>query len=145
MAVDVYFPGLLPINWRSAAEGMNLNDRGPLFVALVHAVTLIQSPPGLPSRIAEGSVIWVYNTSKLTITHRPVQIEEAKAQGADHGFNAQTNADYLQHGNSLTGGEGCHVASNYNNFIVFYASTPDLLRMNSVSMVTDTPHKPLQF
>ncbi|KAK3061111.1 hypothetical protein LTR53_019882, partial [Teratosphaeriaceae sp. CCFEE 6253] len=71
-------------------------------------------------------------------------IAEAKASGADHAFNPKSDVDYVQQTRQITG-KGCHAAINVTNSVPAYSSTPELLRMNGLLMVTGIPQKPLQF
>ncbi|KAK0924707.1 hypothetical protein LTR57_005629 [Friedmanniomyces endolithicus] len=71
-------------------------------------------------------------------------LAEAKTSGADHVFNPKADADYIRQVREITG-KGCHAAINVTNSVPAYSSTPQLLRMNGVLMVTGIPQSPLQF
>ncbi|KAK1019268.1 hypothetical protein LTR54_001083 [Friedmanniomyces endolithicus] len=71
-------------------------------------------------------------------------LTEATASGADHVFNPKIDTDYIKRVREITG-KGCHAAINVTNSVPAYSSTPQLLRMNGVLMVTGIPQSPLQF
>ncbi|KAK5116406.1 hypothetical protein LTR62_007953 [Meristemomyces frigidus] len=85
-----------------------------------------------------------YGYKIVGVDLNPQALKEAVNSGADHVFNPKTDTDYITQIRSITG-KGCHAAINFTNSVQAYASTPDLLRMNGVLMVTGIPQKPLQF
>jgi len=72
------------------------------------------------------------------------QLDEAKAQGADHVFNPVTDKDYVAKIKEITNG-GCHAAVNFTASKRAYEQSPALLRINGILMVVGIPNGPLSF
>ncbi|TKA72396.1 hypothetical protein B0A55_05860 [Friedmanniomyces simplex] len=163
MTVDGYFQEYCAIKWRNAVripDDMDLDACAPLFCAgctAFNAVTdTLAELPGKPDStwvavIGCGGLghlaiqyLKAYDYRVIGIDLSPDAIAEAKASGADHALNPKSGSDYIQQVRKITG-KGCHAAINVTNSVPAYSSTPQLLRMNGVLMVTGIPQKPLQF
>ena len=72
------------------------------------------------------------------------QLEEAKAQGAEHVFNPRKQPDYIAQIKSLTKG-GCHAAVNFTASKAAYDSSPAVLRTNGILTVVGIPSQPISF
>jgi len=72
-----------------------------------------------------------------------VQLEEAKASGADYTFNPTNDKNYVEKIKEITDG-GCHAAVNYTASKPAYDSTPILLRAGGIMMIVGIPQKPLE-
>ncbi|KAK0778937.1 hypothetical protein LTR75_015492 [Friedmanniomyces endolithicus] len=163
MTVDGYFQEYCAIKWRNAVripDDMDLDTCAPLFCAgctAFNAVTdTLAELPGEPNS-TWVAVIGCGGLGHLAIQYlkaygyRVVGIDlsadaltEATASGADHVFNLKIDVDYIKRVREITG-KGCHAAINVTNSVPAYSSTPQLLRMNGVLMVTGIPQGPLQF
>ncbi|KAK1037168.1 hypothetical protein LTR74_018826 [Friedmanniomyces endolithicus] len=139
---------------------MDLDTCAPLFCAgctAFNAVTdTLAELPGEPSStwvavIGCGGLghlaiqyLKAYGYRVIGIDLSAEALAEAKTSGADHVFNPKADADYIRQVREITG-KGCHAAINVTNSVPAYSSTPQLLRMNGVLMVTGIPQSPLQF
>ncbi|KAK5161036.1 hypothetical protein LTS14_000830 [Recurvomyces mirabilis] len=163
MTVDGYFQQYCAIAWRNAVhipEDMDLDSCAPLFCAgctafnaVTDTIAELKGEPGSTWIAVVGcgglghlgiQYLKASGYKVIGIDLSPAALEEAKSLGADHVFSPKTDSDYVQQVRKITG-KGCHAAINYTNSVQAYTSSPDLLRMNGVLMVTGIPQKPLQF
>jgi propanol-preferring alcohol dehydrogenase len=81
----------------------------------------------------------------IAIDLSDTQLEEAKAQGADHVFNPSTDNDYVKKILEITGG-GVHAAVNFTAAKASYDSMPAMIKPGvGTLMVVGIPRKPLEF